>query len=170
MKGLFRRKTTHTPPADGSRTHEAGGSEPTALELVAAYTTAQGARDGASMAALCGADFVLDFVHGDAFEDKPLTHAETKQFWPAWFAAFPEMDYEITRTVAAEAVVVIEWVFTGTHSQPLGKPVFDEIIPPSGRTVCFRGVSVFDVVNGRIQRETAYMDLATIMVELGVTL
>ena len=160
MKRLFRRETAVSPTYPS--TH------PTALELVAAYTKAQSVGDGAGMAPLCGADFVLDFVHGDAFENKPITGAETAQFWPTWFAAFPEMDYEITRTVAAETVVITEWIFTGTHSQPLGQPIFDDPIPPSGRTIRFRGVSVFDVGNGRIQRETTYMDLATIFVELGV--
>jgi hypothetical protein len=34
----------------------------------------------------------------------------------------------------------------------------------------FRGVSIYDISAGLIQRETAYMDLATIMVELEVDL
>ncbi len=34
----------------------------------------------------------------------------------------------------------------------------------------FRGVSIYDIGDGLIQRETSYMDLATIMVELGVEL
>ncbi|MCB0731843.1 MAG: ester cyclase, partial [Ignavibacteriae bacterium] len=95
---------------------------------------------------------------------------ETQAFWPAWFAAFPEMDYEVTRTVAAPSVVVTQWVFTGTQTRPLGPPVFDPPLPPSGRTIRFRGVTVYDVAeNNLIQRETTYMDLATLMVELGVT-
>jgi hypothetical protein len=32
----------------------------------------------------------------------------------------------------------------------------------------FRGVSVYDIDEGLIQLETTYMDLATVMVELGV--
>lgn len=136
------------------------------------------AGDHQHMDSLRAPNFVLDFVHGDAFEDGPLTAEETQAFWPAWFAAFPEMDYEVTRTVAAPSVVVTQWVFTGTQTETLGPPVINPPLPPSGRTICFRGVTVYDVAEdgpfdstqgGRIQRETTYMDLATLMVELGVT-
>jgi len=126
------------------------------------------AGDTERMNALRTPDFELDFVYGDASASGPLSSEETKQFWPAWLVGFPEKDYEVTRTIAAEDVVVTQWVFTGTHSQPLGAPIFEQSVAPSGRTVMFRGVSIYDVRDGLIQRETAYMDLATIMVELGV--
>jgi steroid delta-isomerase-like uncharacterized protein len=145
-------------------------NQPESLQTVADYVAALADGDHRQMDDLRAADFVLDFVYDDAFEDGPLTAEETQAFWPAWFAAFPEMDYEVTRTVAAPSVVVTQWVFTGTQTQPLGPPVFDTPLPPSGRTIRFRGVTVYDVAeNGRIQRETTYMDLATLMVELGVT-
>ncbi|MCA9936142.1 MAG: ester cyclase [Ardenticatenaceae bacterium] len=150
--------------------NEAVGGLPVALDVVSGYVAALAAADSAAMAGLRTADFVLDWAHGDAFADNPLSAADTAAFWPAWFAAFPEMDYEVTRTIAAETVVVTQWIFTGTHAQPLGAPVFDPAVPPLGRTVRFRGVSVYDVVDGRIQRETTYLDLATLLVELGVQL
>lgn len=141
-----------------------------ALSVVAAYVAALTSADSAAMSQLRTEDFVLDWVHGDAFEDTPLSASHTATFWPAWFAAFPEMDYEVTRTIAAETVVVTEWIFTGTQANPLGPPVFDPAIAATGRTIRFRGVSVYDVVNGRIQRETTYLDLATLFVELGIQL
>jgi predicted ester cyclase len=152
-------------------------NEPDSLQTVAEYVAALAAGDHRRMDGLRAADFVLDFVHGDALEDGPLTAEETRAFWPAWFAAFPEMDYEVTRTVAAPSVMVTQWVFTGTQTQPLGPPVFDPPLPPSGRTIRFRGVTVYDVAEDGhdpaqrklIQRETTYMDLATLMVELRVT-
>ena len=140
------------------------------LQTVADYVAALAAGDHRRMDDLRAAYFVLDFVHGDAFEDGPLNAEETAAFWPAWFAAFPEMDYEVTRTVAAPSVAVTQWVFTGTQTETLGSPVLEPALPPSGRTIRFRGVTVYDVAaNGKIQRETTYMDLATLMVELGVT-
>jgi len=140
------------------------------VEVVSQYVAALAEGDTEGMNALRGPDFELDFVYGDASASGPLSSDETKQFWPAWLVGFPEKDYEVTRTIAAEDVVVTQWIFTGTHSQPLGAPIFQQSVPPSGRTVMFRGVSIYDVRDGLIQRETAYMDLATIMVELGVDL
>ena len=139
------------------------------LELIAKYTSALCERDNTAMQTLRAPDFVLDWVHSDAFANQPLTQDETSQFWPAWFAAFPEMDYEVTRTIAAENVVVTQWIFTGTQANPLGAPVFDPPQEPTGKTIRLRGVSVYDIEANLIKKETMYIDLATLWVELGVT-
>jgi steroid delta-isomerase-like uncharacterized protein len=140
------------------------------LEVTAQYVAALAAGDTERMNTLRTADFELDFVYGDAFASEPLSSEETKQFWPTWLVGFTEIDYEVTRTIAADEVVVTQWVFTGTHNKPLGPPIFDPPVEPTGRTIMFRGVSIYDISGGLIKRETAYIDLATIMVELGVQL
>jgi steroid delta-isomerase-like uncharacterized protein len=140
------------------------------LEVTSQYVAALAAGDTERMNALRTPDFELDFVYGDASASGPLSSEETKEFWPSWLVGFPEMDYEVTRTIAADDVVVMQWVFTGTHNEPLGPPIFEPPVPPSGRTIVFRGVSIYDIQGGLINRETTYMDLATLMVELGVEL
>jgi len=140
------------------------------LEITSQYVAALASGDTERMNVLRTPDFELDFVYGDASESRPLSSDETKQFWPSWLVGFPEMDYEVTRTIAAEDVVVMQWVFTGTHSQALGPPIFEPPVPPSGRTIMIRGVSIYDISENLIKRETTYMDLATLMVELGVEL
>ena len=140
------------------------------LEVTAQYVAALAGGDTERMNTLRSGDFELDFVYGDAFASEPLSSEETKQFWPTWLVGFTEMDYEVTRTIAADEVVVTQWVFTGTHNKPLGPPIFDPPVEPTGRTIMVRGVSIYDVSGGLIKRETAYIDLATIMVELGVQL
>jgi predicted ester cyclase len=122
------------------------------------------------MAAFRAGDYVLDLVPRDAFEQGALSHEETKAFWPSWFVSFPEMDYQVTRTIVAETVVVCQWVFLGTNSGPLTKPVFGRNMEATGKTIRLRGVSIFDVEQGLIVHEALYLDLATLLVELGVTL
>ncbi len=141
-----------------------------ALQVVSRYVAALVASDTNGMNGLRAQDFVLDFVHGDAFENRPMSAQEAQMFWPIWFDAFPELDLEVTRTVAADEVVVTQWNFTGTNTGPLDPPIFEKRVEPTGRTVRLRGVSVYDVINGRILRETLYLDLVTLMVELGVDL
>ncbi|MFQ5794939.1 MAG: ester cyclase [Candidatus Bipolaricaulia bacterium] len=141
-----------------------------ALDVVSQYAAALAAQNNDRMDSLRSQDFVLDYVYGDAYGARPLSVEETKKFWPSWFAAFPEIDYEVIRTIAAEEVVVTQWIFTGTNSGPLEPPIFENRVEPTGRTIQFRGVSIYDVSDGLIQRETTYMDLATLMVELGVEL
>jgi steroid delta-isomerase-like uncharacterized protein len=139
------------------------------LDLIDNYISALREKNTPAMKNLRSANFVLDWVHSDAFRNQPLTQEETSQFWPVWFAAFSEMDYEVTRTVAAESVVVSQWIFTGTHDGVLGSPVFDPPQQPTGKTIRIRGISVYDIKDSQIQRETMYIDLATLWVELGVT-
>ena len=141
-----------------------------AFEIVSQFVTALAAQDATSMKSLHAEDYIVDWVYGDAFENPPSSAEESAAFFPAWFAGFDEMDYEIRRTIAAEEVVVTEWIFTGTHTGPLGPPVFEKRLDPSGRTIQFRGVTIYDVRAGRIQRETIYLDLATLLVELGARL
>lgn len=140
------------------------------LDVVTEYLTALTAGDGEGMDACRAEDYVLDLVERDAFEQDAMSHEEARAFWPSWFASFPEMDYQVTRTIAAETVVVTQWVFTGTNSGRLTAPVFGTDREATGKTIRFRGVSIYDVQEGLIQRETLYMDLATLFVELGVTL
>ena len=139
-----------------------------ALDVVSKYVVAISSRDSDGMNGLRAEEFVLDFVHGDAFRNLPMSAQEAQMFWPTWFDAFPEFDLEVTRTVAADEVVVTQWIFTGTNTGPLEPPIFEERVEPTGRTVSLRGVSVYDVIYGRIHRETLYVDLVTLMVELGV--
>lgn len=142
----------------------------TAFEIVADYVEALARRDNAQMDKLRAPDFVLDFVYADAFAVRPMSGEETRDFWPAWFVGFPEMDFVVSRSIAAADVVVVQWTFIGTQSGPLNPPVFEEPRAATGRTARFRGVSIYDVADGLIQRETAYIDLATLFVELGVKL
>lgn len=142
---------------------------PPSLELINQYITALRARDIAAMQNLRSPEFVLDWVHSDAFANNPISFDVANQFWSVWFTAFSEMDYEITRTIAAEKVVVTQWVFIGTHTGALGVPVFDIPVEPTGKTIRLRGISVYDIEAGLIRKETMYIDLATLWVELGVS-
>ena len=139
------------------------------LEVVSAYTQALAAGDSQTMESLRSQDFVLDFVTQDAWGSGPLTGEEPRNFWAAWFEGFPEMDFQVTRTIAAEEVVVTQWVFTGTNTGPM-PPIIEPLPGPTGKTIRFRGISVYDITNGLIQRETTYIDLGTLLVELGVVL
>jgi steroid delta-isomerase-like uncharacterized protein len=155
---------------DAHHPNELVTEAPTALDVTSEYVAALASRDSTGMDALRSPEFVLDFVHGDASEANPLTLDETRQFWSAWFVAFPELDYEVTRTIVAEHVIVMQWTFTGTNSGPLPPLPLDKGGRALGQTIRLRGISVYDVNEGYIQRETAYIDMATLMVELGVEL
>ncbi len=143
---------------------------PTALHVASEYIAAMAARDSARMESWRAEDFVLDFVHRDAAEREPLSAEDTRMFWSFWFVAFPELDWEVTRTIVAQDLVITQWVFTGAHNGPLESPVFGGRAEPTGKVIQLRGASFYDVREGLIQRETSYLDFATLVVELGVEL
>ena len=140
------------------------------LELIARYVSAIQDHDTGRMNELRSSDFVLDLVAGDAFDDNTLSETETKRFWLAWFSSFSEYDYQVTRTIAAESVVVTEWCFTGTQTGRLESDIFGREVDPTGKTIRFRGVSIYEIEGNLITGESLYMDLATLWVELGVGL
>lgn len=142
-----------------------------ALDVASEYVAAMKARDFPRMDRLRADDFVLDFVHNDAAGGAPMSAEDTREFWPVWFAGFPgEYDYEVTRTIAAEDAVVTQWTFTGDNTGPVEPPIIvEEKLEPTGRTIRLRGVSVYDISDGLITRETLYIDYATLLVEFGRT-
>lgn len=138
-----------------------------AFEVISKYVAAMAEGDTDTMKSFHADDFLVDWITGDAFENPPSSAEESNKFFPAWFSGFNDIDYEVKRTIAADEVVVTEWVFIGTHTGPLGPPVFEKVLDPTGRTIQLRGVTVYDVSDGLIHKETIYMDLATLIVELG---
>ena len=91
------------------------------------------AKDIDGIQRLLSEDFVLDYVHADASQETPISAEGTRLFWPAWFAAFTESDFEGTRTIVAAEVVVTQWIFTGTHDGRLEPLTFDPPLEPTGR-------------------------------------
>jgi steroid delta-isomerase-like uncharacterized protein len=142
----------------------------TALEVASQYSSAISDGDHDQMASLRSPDFMMDFVHTDAEGAEPPSVGNALNFWPTWLAAFPEYDWQVTRTIAAEDVVVTQWIFTGTHEAPIEPPIFDPPLEATGRTISIRGVSFYDIKDGLIERETLYIDFATLIVELGAEL
>ena len=140
------------------------------LALISRYVSAMQKHDSGQMNELRSTDFVLDLVPGDAFDDNTKTETETKQFWPTWFSAFSEYDYQVTRTIAADTVVVTEWRFTGINTSRLDSSIFGRAVDPTNKTIQFRGVSIYEIEDNLITSESLYMDLATLWVELGIGL
>jgi predicted ester cyclase len=84
------------------------------------------------------------------------------------FAAFPDAQYEIQRTIAAEELVVQEWCFSGRLTGQLEVGPVAGTFPPNGRSVRLRGVTIYEVQGANITRETVYLDNTNCAVELGL--
>jgi steroid delta-isomerase-like uncharacterized protein len=84
-----------------------------------------------------------------------------------WFAAFPEIEARITRTVIDGTAYAAEWTMQGTHKGPLVMP--DGHVPATGKPIRITVATIgrLDDQN-RIVEEHRYYDLAGVMSQLGL--
>jgi steroid delta-isomerase-like uncharacterized protein len=100
------------------------------------------------------------FVEDCVYEDVTLGvvnrgTAELEAFGQAFFAAAPDLQIELASHIVSGDHGAAEWWFKGTqHGEVIG-------LPPSGRRFAFRGMSAFDLRDGKIVRCSDYWDLET---------
>ena len=120
-------------------------ASPSAAEgsILEAYGEAWSSGDAAQVAAL--------YTEDAEREDVPIAvtsrgRAEVEALAKGLFETDADVRLEVTGGFAGETWAVVEWTFSGTHQQ-------------TGGEVTFRGVSVLELEDGLISRETDYYDL-----------
>jgi steroid delta-isomerase-like uncharacterized protein len=78
------------------------------------------------------------------------------------YAAIPDAHVHVDRMVAESDTVVAEWTSSGTHRGKLMG------IPPTGKTVSFKGVSFIRYRNGVAVNDTRVWDLAGLLRQIGL--
>jgi predicted ester cyclase len=141
----------------------------TAFTIAAQYAAARAAQQEERLHVLRAGCYQLDAVYLDAYGVAPQALPEGTDIYRALFSACPDGDLAVTRTIAGAQVVVQEWTFSGTHTGraehwALRGRMHEQ---PTGSQVRLRGISIYDISGGLIQRETIYLDQATLLVGLG---
>lgn len=128
-----------------------------------AFNDAFNARDLNAAIALTTPDVELvDMASGARFAGPD----GVRQFFMAWTTAFPDGRVETTATTANEQSAVIEFVGRGTQTGTFHTPSGD--IPPSGRAIETRFISMNEFQQGKISRSRLYFDALGMMMQLGV--
>ena len=84
-----------------------------------------------------------------------------KQASSMYRTAFPDAKVIIEDVIAEKDKVVIRWTGRGLHTgEFLG-------VPPSGKQVQMRGISIFRVANGKIVEQWSELNLLDIMLQIG---
>ena len=89
-------------------------------------------------------------------------HTGFRSFFMQYLNAVPDFRFSIEEVIAEGNRVAVEWNVCGTHRGTLMN------IPPTGRAISSRGVSLFTVQNDRIQQATYVWDLAGLLRNLGL--
>ena len=97
----------------------------------------------------------------------PLNSGGNKAYLQGFITAFPDLHFEIVRTVSDGDNVVTEWVGTGTHTGPLVSPS-GQSIPPTGKKATTHGSNTFEVKNGKLSSTSGYWNMAELLIQLGL--
>jgi steroid delta-isomerase-like uncharacterized protein len=133
-----------------------------ARDLVEQHNRAFNERSWSSAPQLCSPDLVMvepaaGTVHGvEAF----IGYAQ------GFTQAFPDSRLEVNTLTEAGDRVVVEGVYTGTHTGPLASP--QGTVPPTGRTLALPYCEVFEVAAGRIASKHVYYDQMAFAAQLGL--
>lgn len=79
------------------------------------------------------------------------------------FAAIPDLDIAVERTVAAPPYVVVQWRLTGTFT---GRRL--QGVRPTGRRIDLRGCDVAEIRDGLVVDNTVYWDGAEFARQVGL--
>lgn len=89
-----------------------------------------------------------------------------KQYMQNWIDAFSDASTEVTAVHAGDGFAVVEFTGRGTHDGTLRSPTGD--VPPTGRFVENRFCEVVRIQNGKVSGSRTYLDLVTMMSQLGL--
>lgn len=137
----------------------AGARGRTPEQVVANFLDAFGRHDLEAMSRVC-ADDIVELQPGTP----PMEGIDNQlAFGRGLFAAFPDMEIEVTRLMAVDLVVAAAWTrrgtFTGADFQGL---------PANGARVESPVAGFFEIENGLIKRITAYADMNKFGRDLGL--
>jgi steroid delta-isomerase-like uncharacterized protein len=76
--------------------------------------------------------------------------------------AFPDLQLEVTDTIAQDSRLAVAWVAEGTHQGTIMN------IPPTGHKVEIRGVALIDVKDGLVTRGQYIWDVAGMLRHMGL--
>jgi steroid delta-isomerase-like uncharacterized protein len=104
-----------------------------------------------------------DYVGNDVGQAEPVKgHEGLRAMVENHWKAFPDLHFTVTNTVVQGCQVVAVWQAEGTHQGPIMN------IPPTGRKVRVRGVSIIEVKDGLIVRGQYIWDLAGMLRHMGL--
>jgi steroid delta-isomerase-like uncharacterized protein len=107
--------------------------------------------------------YAPDFVARDVGQGQTYKGADgLRQLLDRYFSAFPDLRFEMERTIIENDSVALSWVARGTHQGKIMN------IPPTGRQIAVHGVSMLTIESGKIKEATFIWDVAGLLRDLGL--
>jgi steroid delta-isomerase-like uncharacterized protein len=90
-----------------------------------------------------------------------------RKYGTMWADAFPDGSITIDRVIASGDTVAVEFTGRGTHTGDLATPM--GVFPATGRSLTLQLCDVYEISDGKVRSQHAYMDSGSLMAQLGLT-
>jgi steroid delta-isomerase-like uncharacterized protein len=133
-------------------------------EFIDRYNAAWNAHDVDAIVSMHTEDSVFEnHVTGD----RNVGREEIGRAISGIFSVFPDLTFETRRAYVREDLVVQEWTARGTHRGTMTRSGIE--VPPTGRSVEYKGMDVIPIEDGLVARKDVYSDSVTLLRQLGLT-
>ena len=133
--------------------------EPSPAQVAAELFNAWNAHDVERVMALYAPDYEGVDVGQATPEHGPDGKRDAVQ---VYLRAFPDLYFHTEDTIVEQGRAVVSWIARGTHHGSLMH------IPPTGRTVHVRGVTILSIADGKILSGVYIWDVAGMLREIGL--
>jgi steroid delta-isomerase-like uncharacterized protein len=107
--------------------------------------------------------YASDFEGTDVAQATPQRGPDgIRQTMSRYFQAFPDLYFEVETLIVQAEHAVLAWTAYGTHEGKLMN------IPPTGRSVQIKGVSLLIISDGKIRQASYVWDVAGLLRHLGL--
>ena len=108
-----------------------------------------------------------DYMADNSAGPGTMNKEQTRMLQQGFQTAFPDLHFEVTRTIAQGDYVVLHWMTTGTHTGPM-RTASGNTVPPTGKKGTVSGSSTVEIKNGKITRAWAFWDTSSLLTQLGL--